>query len=55
MNQQELIAHHEKRLARVIAMHNPKKANSELDREKCLAYIAHAEKELIAVKNGRKW
>ena len=55
MSREELIEYYEKRLEKVKIMHNPEKAETCLLKEKCYAYIASAENDLEAVKNGRQW
>jgi hypothetical protein len=42
----------EKQLEKVKAMHNPDKYDDDLRKDKCYAYIASAERDLEAVKNG---
>lgn len=55
LSREELIQYYEKNLEKVKHFHNPEKARTSFDKERCMDYIKYAENELLAVKNGRKW
>ena len=55
MTREKLIAYYEKHLEKVKVAWNEEQAIGEFQRERCRAYIAAAEADLEAVKNGREW
>jgi hypothetical protein len=52
MTKKELIEYYERQLEKVKIMYKP---NNSWSKERCEEYIAHAEKDLNEVKNGRNW
>lgn len=55
MTREKLIAYYEQRLEKVKAAWNEETAIDEWQRERCREYVAAAEADLEAVKNGREW
>lgn len=55
MTREKLIAYYENRLEKVKALWNEETATTNLMKDRCREYVAHAESELEAVKNGRAW
>lgn len=54
-DREKRIAYYEQHLEKVKAFWNEEKVLDEFDRERCRAYVAAAEADLEAVKNGREW
>lgn len=55
MNREKLIAYYESHLEKVKVARNEETAIDETQRERCREYVASAEADLEAVKNGREW
>lgn len=55
MTREKLIAYYEQRLEKVKEAWNEETAVGEYQRECCREYVASAEADLEAVKNGREW
>lgn len=55
MTHEKLIAYYEQRLEKVKTAWNESAAKDEHQRERCREYVAAAEADLKAVKNGREW
>ena len=55
MTREKLIAYYESHLEKVKAAWNEETAIDETQRERCREYVASAEADLEAVKNGREW
>lgn len=55
MKHEKLISYYEQRLEKVKAAWNEDAATDEYQRERCKAYVAAAQADLEAVKNGREW
>lgn len=54
-NHDKLIRYYEDKLEKTKAMWNPDKQVSSIAKERCKEYIAFAESELEAVRNGRNF
>ena len=55
MKRDKLIAYYTQHLEKVKAAWNEDAATDEYQRERCRAYVAAAQADLEAVKNGRSW
>lgn len=55
MTRDKLIAYYEQHLEKVKVAWNEEEAFDDAQLERCRSYVAAAEADLEAVKNGREW